>query len=64
MDPNFMNTIRLSEYDNVVVALSKLEIGMIVDQSQVTTTPVWISASFQDFSPPSRAGTLIQRGFP
>jgi hypothetical protein len=53
MDPNFMNTIRLSEYDNVVVALSKLEIGMIVDQSQVTTTPVWISASFQDFSPPS-----------
>jgi len=53
MDPNFMNTIRLSEYDNVVVALSKLEIGMIVDQSQVTTTPVWISASFQDISPPS-----------
>jgi altronate hydrolase len=38
MDPNFMNIIRLSEYDNVVVARRKLEIGMIVDQSQVITT--------------------------
>ena len=38
MDPNFMNTIRLSEYDNVVVARSKLEFGMMVDQSQVIAT--------------------------
>ena len=38
MDKNFINTIRLSENDNVVVARSELQIGTIVDQSQVTTT--------------------------
>ena len=38
MDKNFINTIRLSEFDNIVVARSELQIGMIVDQSQVTTT--------------------------
>ena len=38
MDKNIINTIRLSENDNIVVARNELQIGMIVDQSQVTTT--------------------------
>ena len=38
MDKKIRNTIRLSENDNIVVARSELQIGEIVDQSQVTTT--------------------------
>ena len=38
MDTNFINTIRLSENDNVVVAQCELEKGIKVDRSQVTTT--------------------------
>ncbi len=38
MNKNFINTIRIGENDNIVVARSELQIGMIVDQSQVTTT--------------------------
>ena len=38
MDTKFINTIRLSENDNVVVAKCELEKGIKVDRSQVTTT--------------------------
>ena len=38
MDTNFNNTIRLSDHDNVVVARTELEIGMLVNDSRVTIT--------------------------
>ena len=55
MGKNFINTIRLSENDNIVVARSELQIGMIVDQSQVTATEL--------ISPGHKIATeLIPRG--
>ena len=55
MDTKFINTIRLSENDNVVVAKCELEKGIKVDRSQVTTTE-HISSG------PKIATELIQKG--
>mgnify|MGYP000353084255 CR=1 FL=1 len=35
MDTNFNNTIRLSDHDNVVVARTELEIGMLVNDPRL-----------------------------
>ena len=38
MDTNLINTIRLSGFDNVVIARTDLAIGTMVDDTQVFTT--------------------------
>ena len=60
MDTNFNNTIRLSDHDNVVVARTQLEIGMLVNDSRVTITE-HIGAGHKIATEKIKKGSVIRK---